>query len=245
LSARASSFGRRAEEYERSRPDYGPEPVEFAAARLDLGADAHVLDLGAGTGKLTRRLVERFAAVTAVEPDVAMRALIAGSGALAGSAESIPLPDRSLDAVFCAESFHWFANEAALAEIARVLQPHGGLVLIWRDWWKTDPPPPKEARELMRQVYERPDLERHAGEDDAWRACFEGSPFEELTEENLAPEVLDLDAERLVTLILSTSVFGSLPADEFDRVEGELRRMITGDYRLPVQTQLWWTRLRA
>jgi len=173
LSARASSFGRRAEEYERSRPDYGPEPVEFAAARLDLGADAHVLDLGAGTGKLTRRLVERFAAVTAVEPDVAMRALIAGSGALAGSAESIPLPD------------------------------------------------------------------------DAWRACFEGSPFEELTEENLAPEVLDLDAERLVTLILSTSVFGSLPADEFDRVEGELRRMITGDYRLPVQTQLWWTRLRA
>jgi len=214
LSARASSFGRRAEEYERSRPDYGPEPVEFAAARLDLGADAHVLDLGAGTGKLTRRLVERFAAVTAVEPDVAMRALIAGSGALAGSAESIPLPDRSL-------------------------------VLIWRDWWKTDPPPPKEARELMRQVYERPDLERHAGEDDAWRACFEGSPFEELTEENLAPEVLDLDAERLVTLILSTSVFGSLPADEFDRVEGELRRMITGDYRLPVQTQLWWTRLRA
>jgi len=245
VSARASSFGRRAEEYERSRPDYGPEPVEVAAARLGLGADAHVLDLGAGTGKLTRRLAERFAHVFAVEPDAAMRALIAGSDALDGSAEAIPLPDDSVDAVFCAESFHWFANEAALAEVARVLRPRGGLVLVWRDWWKTEPPPPKEARDLMRQVYERPDLERHAGEDDAWRRCFGGSSFEELREEKLAPEVLDLAAERLVTLILSTSVFGSLPADELDRVERELRRLMTGEYRLPIQTQLWWTRLRA
>jgi ubiquinone/menaquinone biosynthesis C-methylase UbiE len=164
---------------------------------------------------------------------------------LEGSAEAIPLPDGSVDAVFCAESFHWFANEVALAEISRVLRPRGGLVLIWRDWWKTDPPPPEEARELMRQVYERPGLERHAGEDDDWRRCFEGSRFEELREEKLAPEVLELDAERLVTLILSTSVFGSLPEGEFGRVEGELRRLITGDYRLPIETQVWWTRLRG
>jgi hypothetical protein len=118
-------------------------------------------------------------------------------------------------------------------------------VLIWRDWWKTEPPPPEEARELMRQVFERPGLERHAGEDDAWRECFEGSRFDELREEKLVPEELALDSDRLVTLILSTSVFGSLPQAEFRRVDAELRRLITGEYRLPIETKVVWTRLRG
>jgi ubiquinone/menaquinone biosynthesis C-methylase UbiE len=239
------AFGNAAADYERGRPGW-PDEIALVGG---LRPEAEVLDLGAGTGKLTRVLARRFARVTAVEPDESMRAVsflaTQCCKVVEGSAEAIPLPDRSVDAVFCAESFHWFANDAALAEIVRVLRPRGGLVLIWRDWWKTDPPPPEEARELMQRVFERPDLERHAGEDDAWRRCFEGSPFEELQEEKLAPEVLELDAERLVTLILSTSVFGSLPDDELDRVEGELRRLITGEYRLPIETQLWWTRLRA
>jgi ubiquinone/menaquinone biosynthesis C-methylase UbiE len=249
VSARASSFGRRAADYERSRPDYGPELAELAAARLGLGADARVIDLGAGTGKLTRVLARHFAEVTAVEPDASMRAasILATQccKVLEGTAEAIPLPDGSADAVFCGESFHWFATRAALDEIARVLRPHGGLVLVWRDWWKTDPPLPEKARELLKQIFERPDLERHAGENDAWKDCFEGSPFEQPREEQLAPEVLELDADRLVTLILSTSVFGSLPEAELEPVEGELRRLITGEYGLPIETQLWWTRLRG
>jgi len=239
------AFGNAAANYERGRPGW---PDEIASVG-GLPPEAEVLDLGAGTGKLTKVLARRFSEVTAVEPDESMRAasFLATQccKVLEGSAEAIPLRDGWVDAVFCAESFHWFATEAALGEIARVLRRCGGLVLIWRDWWKTDPPPPKEARELMRQVYERPDLEPHTGENDAWRACFESSAFEELREEKLAPEVLELDAERLVTLILSTSVFGSLPQDELDRVEAELRRLITGEYRLPIETKLWWTRLRA
>ena len=119
----ARSFGRVAREYELGRPSWPPEAIDAVTRELALEPDASVLDLGAGTGKLSRLLVERFAQVTAVEPDDAMRALIpAEAVVLDGGAEKIPLPDGSLAAVFCAESFHWFDWPRALPEIARVLR---------------------------------------------------------------------------------------------------------------------------
>ena len=94
-----------------------------------------VLDLGAGTGKLTGLLVTRFGRVVAVEPAEAMRRRLATlcpeAEVLAGSAEEIPLAQASVDAVFAAEAFHWFDGKRALAEIARVLRPRGALVLMW------------------------------------------------------------------------------------------------------------------
>jgi SAM-dependent methyltransferase len=250
VTSRASSFGQRAAEYDRSRPEYSSEAIDLAAARLGLEADSEVLDLGAGTGKLTRPLIERFARVTAVEPDPSMKALLSQATqcylALEGKAEAIPLADRSVDAVFVGQAFHWFDTDSALPEIARVLRPRGGLVLIWNTWWETELPIPPAAAELIERVFERPELERHAFETERrgdWRGCVEGSSFEVLREEQVEPDTLTLDGGRLVTLYLSTSSFGTLPPDELRVVENELRRLIVGEYRLPIGTELYWTRL--
>src|SRR5687767_12553730 len=119
------------DDYERGRPGYPPEAVRVAG----LPPSAVVLELGAGTGKLTRLLVDAFVRVLAVEPDREMRGRFATlcpeSTLIGGAAERIPLADSSVDGVFVAEAFHWFAHERALADIARVLRPEGALVLMW------------------------------------------------------------------------------------------------------------------
>jgi len=123
----APSFARVAEAYERARPGYAPEGVAYLTARVG----PEVLDLGAGTGKLARQLTAAGIHVVAVEPLAELRALIpAGIEALAGTAEAIPLPDASVDAVTVAQAFHWFDEERALGEIQRVLRPGGLLALV-------------------------------------------------------------------------------------------------------------------
>jgi len=124
---RARSFGAAADDYERGRPGWPNRVAEVA----ELSPDAEVLDLAAGTGKLTRLLVRHFARVVAVEPDDALRALIRGAETFAGTAEKIPLPDASVDGVFCAEAFHWFDAPRAVTEIARVLRPGGSVVVCF------------------------------------------------------------------------------------------------------------------
>lgn len=245
MSARASSFGRRADDYDRARPEYPAQAIDLLLSRLRLGADSVVLDLGAGTGKLTRPLVERVARVIAVEPDPRMRRVLSQTTTchliLDGRAEAIPLADEAVDAVVAGEAFHWFQTDLALAEIARVLRPRCGLGLIWKHWWETEPPLPPAAAELTRRVFERPDLEPRPNED--WRASLAASAFVELHEDALDHEALTLDGNDLVTLILTTSVFGSLPPDEFDRIEVELRRLVTGEYLVPVKAAVYTARL--
>lgn len=133
--AASTGFQRAAGEYERARPSYPATAVDYLCEILPIRSGARVLDLAAGTGKLTRLLLPTNADILAVEPVAAMRAglqqAVPGVEVLPGTAEAIPLSDGSVDAVTVAQAFHWFDAKAALAEIARVLRPGGGLGLVW------------------------------------------------------------------------------------------------------------------
>jgi SAM-dependent methyltransferase len=128
---RATSFASVAAEYERARPGYPEEAVRWLAG--DEPRD--VVDLGAGTGKLTRGLVALGHRVTAVEPLPEMLAelgrAVPAARAVVGSAEQIPLPDDAADVVVAGQAFHWFDHAATLPEIDRVLRPGGRLALVW------------------------------------------------------------------------------------------------------------------
>lgn len=132
-------FGEAAEAYERGRPEYPPEVVDWLLA----GNPQRVIDLGAGTGKLTRAVAERVPTVVAVEPDPAMRVALAqrlpGTSVIDGTGEDIPLRDGFADSVVVGQAWHWVDPTRALPEVARVLRPGGILGLVWndRDW--TDP----------------------------------------------------------------------------------------------------------
>jgi SAM-dependent methyltransferase len=133
---RGSSFGAVAGAYAEHRPGYPADAVAWCVEPTGRPvAGLRILDLGAGTGKLTALLAELGADVTAVEPDPGMlaelRRQLPSVRALAGPAEAIPLPDRSVDAVLCAQSLHWFDMSRAVPEIARVLVPGGALGAMW------------------------------------------------------------------------------------------------------------------
>lgn len=126
--SRALSFGAAADAYALARPTYPVEAVQFC-----LPSDARrVLDLGAGTGKLTSVLLDLGLDVVAVEPDDAMRAHVdRRANVLAGSAEDVPVEDGSVDAVLVGQAWHWFSPQAAIASVTRVLRPGGTLGLLW------------------------------------------------------------------------------------------------------------------
>jgi SAM-dependent methyltransferase len=133
--AAAGGFATAADAYERGRPGYPEEAIAWLAEQLGLQEGKDVLDLAAGTGKLTRALVPFGARVIAVEPIDEMREQLFRAlpdvEAFDGTAESIPLPEGSVDAVTCGQAFHWFRAPEALREIHRVLRPGGGLALVW------------------------------------------------------------------------------------------------------------------
>ena len=139
----SGSFGAVAGEYDRLRPGPSPEALDWL---LPHGV-SDVLEIGAGTGVLTRLLGERVAHVTAVEPDDRMRAVLAASEArvaiLEGRAEEIPAASSSFDVVIAASAWHWVDEERAVPEVARVLRPGGRLSLVWSgpdrsvDWMRS------------------------------------------------------------------------------------------------------------
>jgi SAM-dependent methyltransferase len=129
--------------YERARPGYSDEVVDHLVARLGIAPGSRVLDVAAGTGKLTRELVARGADVVASEPSASMREVFAtvvpGAPQVGATAEDLPFVDHGFDAVTAAQAFHWFDAPVALAEIARVLHPGGGLALVWNERDEADP----------------------------------------------------------------------------------------------------------
>jgi SAM-dependent methyltransferase len=206
----AKSFGPVADIYERSRPGYPAAALDWL---LPAGAP-RVVDLGAGTGKLTRQIRDRGLAVVAVEPSPGMLGqlvqAVPGVPALAGSAEAIPLPDASADVVLVAQAWHWIDPARAVPEVARILSPGGRLGLLWnmRD----------ERTGWIRRLDEI--IDRRAGRPD----ITVGPPFGAVEIEHF-PWSVTLGPDRLLDLVASYSSIILLPRDEKAAVLGEVRRL--------------------
>jgi ubiquinone/menaquinone biosynthesis C-methylase UbiE len=240
------AFGRTAREYELGRPLWPEELLDRVSVELGLGSDAAVLDLGAGTGKLTRSLVPRFARVIAVEPDAAMlgvlKEVVPGAEALAGSGEDIPLGDDEVDAVFCAEAFHWFASDESAAEIERVLRPRGALVLFWNIGIDYDDMGP-EAEALIDEMFQRggqPGIGRVLSGD--WRRPL-ARGFEELREAEVERD-LAATRDEWIANMLSVSSIAHQPAEDRDAFADRLRELVPPDRMVGrrVRTVAYWTR---
>jgi SAM-dependent methyltransferase len=242
------AFGRTAREYELGRPGWPEELLDRVVAALGLGLDTAVLDLGAGTGKLTRLLVPRFLRVVAVEPDLAMRAvleeIVPGAESTAGSAEAIPLADGEVDAVFSGEAFHWFASTETIAELERVLRPGGALAIFWNVFLEREPPLSDEAEAVLDEAFARggvPGLPRVLS--GRWREPIAASRFGELHEDELVREVVT-DREGWIANMLSVSSIAHQPDEDRAALAERLRELVPpGEIRRRYRTVAYWTRL--
>lgn len=246
--APADAFGRTAREYELGRPEWPEELLDRVAAGLGLGPDAEVLDLGAGTGKLTRLLVPRFARVVAVEPDEAMREVleevVPGAESRAGSAEAIPLADGEVDAAFSGEAFHWFASRETVSELTRVLRPGGALAIFWNIFVADQSPLDDEVEKVLDEAFERggtPGLPRVLS--GQWREPLAESRFGELHEYEFVRDVV-YTREAWIANMLSVSSIAHQPVEDRARLAERLRALVPpGEVRRRYRTVAYWTRL--
>ena len=246
----AGSLDRWPEDYERGRPGWPPEVVDLPG----LPPTATVLDLGAGTGKLTRLLVPVFSRVVAVEPAEAMRRLLTTlcpeAEALPGTGQEVPLADASVDAVFAAQAFHWFDDERAIAEIARVLRPRGALVLMWNVPSGPWEPSTAAAEQLLVERGPSPSEVSYDPLDLGGPRYVQGewplpeSSFEPLREQRL-PNPQALDRDGLVAYFASMGWLADLPDDERLPLLDEVRSCLApGEYRRLWETRVHWTTRR-
>jgi ubiquinone/menaquinone biosynthesis C-methylase UbiE len=233
--AARGGFARVADEYERGRPGYPPAAIEFLAGRLRLGPGRTVLDLAAGTGKLTRPLVATGAEVVAVEPVAQMRAALpAAARALDGTAEAIPLAAGSVDAVTVAQAFHWFDGDAALAEIHRVLRPGGTLALVWNRR-RMDDPLNKAVEDLVAPYRGHTPALRTG----AWRVVFERTTLFGPLEMHTFPNEQSLDADGLVDRVASISFIARLGEAERAKVLRAARALAGGPVVIPHEAEVF------
>ncbi|WP_109477761.1 class I SAM-dependent methyltransferase [Paraburkholderia sp. C35] len=226
--AATEGYTKGASTYVKGRPDYPPELANWLTGELALGPGSIAVDLGAGTGKFTPRLVETGATVIAVEPVAQMREKLAAAlpqvDVREGTAQSLPLDDASVDAVLCAQSFHWFATREALAEIRRVLKPGGRLGLVWnvrdaRVPWVAQLDAIVNAREGDAPRY-------YTGE---WRKVFPAEGFGDLEEQRLPHGHTGPVEDVIVTRVHSTSFIQALPPEGWAQVEREVRALIAAE----------------
>ena len=225
----ARGFDRAAEEYERGRPDYPPAAIELLASELRLGPGQTVVDLAAGTGKLTRRLTPTGAHVIAVEPVPGMRAQLVraapAADVLAGTAEAIPLADSSADALFVAQAFHWFDTPVAAREIHRVLRPGRGLAVIWNIWdesvaWVAN------MQQLL-GAYRGDTPQRGTS---GWREQLTATKlFTPLSDRQLA-NVVKGSLDVLIARSASISFIATLPDDERTKVLTSVRELVRAEF---------------
>jgi SAM-dependent methyltransferase len=237
--AAAAGFAASASEYDRGRPGYPPAAVEGLAGDLGLREGRTVVDLAAGTGKLSRPLAATGARVIAVEPVAEMRALIEPPiEARDGTAEEIPVAGGEADAVTVAQAFHWFDGDRALAEIHRVLAPDGALALIWNRRREDD-----EVTAAVEEIIDpyRGDTPHHRT--GRWRDAFERTSLFTPLEQRLFAHTQVMDAELIAMRFGSVSVIASLPDAERAEVLDRLRALAAaGPAEVHYRTELYTCR---
>lgn len=220
-----------ADTYVKGRPDYPPQVSEWLAATLGLDHHNTVIDLGAGTGKFTGRLVATGAQVIAVEPVAQMLEKLADAWpqvlAVHGTAADLPLPDASVDVVVCAQAFHWFASEAALTEIARVLKPGGKLGLIWnlRDTQVSWVP----KLDAIVNALEGDTPRYYTGE---WRKAFPHPAFGPLQLQRFHNGHTGSPEDVIFNRVRSTSFIAALPEAQRAEVEEQIGALIASEPEL-------------
>jgi ubiquinone/menaquinone biosynthesis C-methylase UbiE len=237
------SFEQVAGLYERVRPEYPDDAVAWIVDELDLRPGRTVLDLAAGTGKLTRQLLASGVEVIAVEPGEAMlaelRRAVPNVTALRGAAERIPLGDDSVDAITVGQGFHWFRFDEALAEMHRVLRTGGGVALLWNNRDQGD--------ELQRDVTKLMEPFVPAGRSmsfDSSKHLRESSLFGPVEERNFR-FAQELDADGLVGRILSISFIATAPDERRTALERQLREVadaLRGTFAFPYVTSVYVSR---
>jgi SAM-dependent methyltransferase len=247
--AAQAGFSKASSAYASGRPGYPTEIDSWLRDTLGICESHLVVDLGAGTGKFTSHLVQTGADVIAVEPvqpmlDV-LRRTYRSVRAITGSATRIPLDDECVEAVFCAQAFHWFASRETLEEIKRVLRPKGVLGLIWNvrdeasDWVM--------ALSRIMSPYDEGTPRFHEGQ---WRSVFPADGFAELQ------QVYYKHAHRgdfetvVIDRIMSVSFIASLPQSSRKEVDLQIRQLVNShpdladktDVTFPYETLVAWTK---
>ena len=245
----AKGFAAGADAYERGRPEYSPEAVQRLTRELGIGPGTRVLDLAAGTGKLTRQLAPTGADLVAVEPIAEMRAKLEASlptiEALEGTAERIPLPNHSVDALVVGQAFHWFDSVRAVSEIRRVLRPGGGVGLIWQ---VRDASRPWTAR--LDEIIDRADDGHPRYRTGAWREGFDRMALFEPLQEATFETVQRGSPETIVDRVGSISYVAAMTAERRRVVLDQVRELLATDaetrgeefVELPYAANIYWAR---
>jgi SAM-dependent methyltransferase len=234
-------FAVAADAYERGRPDYPAAAIARIVSRLGLRPGRTVLDLAAGTGKLTRLLVPSGANLIALEPVREMRAQlerqVPGVATIAGTAERIPLADGYVDGVTVGQAFHWFKRDDALREIHRVLRPGAGLALIWNARDERDP-----LQAALSEIIDPLEGDMPRRKQGTWKTLLEESGLFEHSERTLFDHVQAVDEQGLVERVLSISFIAASPETVRADVEARVRALARDTeepLRLPYMTELY------
>jgi len=236
--ARANSFGPAAALYDRIRPDYPAEAIEWALRPLGAGA-WRVVDVGAGTGIMTRRLLALGHEVLAIEPDDQMRARLAqttpAATPLPGRAEAIPLPDASVDGAVAAQAYHWFDRDPAHEELARVIRPGGVFAAVWNMRDEAVPWVAEYSRIVEGDAGRAPD-QPSAGRDSPRPALDFGGCFADTVLATFQHEIAHTP-DTLVGLLQSRSYYIVASAERRRELEAEVRHLIATHPDLAGRTQ--------
>ena len=248
----AKGFSAATDAYERGRPEHSSESVELLARELGFGAGSRVVDLAAGTGKLTRQLVATGAEIVAIEPIAEMRAKLSDAlpdvEALDGTAEDLPLANHSVDAVLVAQAFHWFDSLRAASEIRRVLRPSGGVGMIWQ---ARDASVAWVAR--LNEIIDAADDGHPRFRTGDWRSGFDLTAMFEPLQEAQLQSVQRVSPDGIVDRVASISYVAAMAPENRQPVLEAVRSLLDSDpatrgldtIELPHVVHVFWTRPRV